>query len=167
LSFQTSLSPEEFADRFLTHIDKPRLSIQGGFTGSSRILGVVRNGSFRLQRRCSYRNSGLPYFYGQLAAGDGTTTIHGYFSLHPFVKAMTICMFAMMMFAAVIGLMIAVQQATRGGVHSSYYLLAAVGGLLFVGYVIVTTNVASRKEEQMYVDFFRSVFGAELLRREE
>ena len=57
-----------------------------GYRGSSQILGVVTQNTFRLQRRRYWRNDFAPCLYGQFCSDSGGTRIEAHFDLSPWTK---------------------------------------------------------------------------------
>ena len=88
MKLHTRFSIPECRSRLESAVDAERFGFSwSGYAGSREILGKIREMSFRLQKRRSYRNSFAPFFYGQFTPADGGTIIEGEFKMHPFVRA--------------------------------------------------------------------------------
>ncbi|MDT8389834.1 MAG: hypothetical protein RRC34_04920 [Lentisphaeria bacterium] len=164
----SELSPEEFAMRFRESIDKPRHIPTAGHTGATPILGkLISQGRFRLQERCLYRNSGLPYFNGCVRPSGGGSEITGSFTVHPIViPVMVLFLFWACLFA-VVGCFAAASSLIEGNWHAVWGLLAAMAALAGLVAAAIFTTVISKKKQEMYLEFFERTFGAKLIERKE
>ena len=164
----TELSPEEFATRFAESIDKPHYILTAGHTGSTPILGkLLSQGRFRLQERCLYRNSGLPYFNGRVQPSAGGSEIIGSFSVHPIVIPVMILFLGWASIFAAIGCFAAASSLIDGNRDALWGLIAATAALAGLVAAAMFTTVISKKKQDMYLEFFGQTFGATLTERKQ
>jgi hypothetical protein len=164
----TELSPEEFATRFTESVDKPHYILTAGHTGATPVLGkLLSHGRFRLQERCLYRNSGLPYFNGRVQPSGGGSEILGSFSVHPIVIPVMALFLGWASVFAAIGCFAAASSLMEGNRDSVWGLLAAIAALAGLAAAAVFTTVISKKKQEMYLEFFEETFGAKLIERKD
>jgi len=72
--------------------------------GSVKIIGKFKGNKFRLNKRIYYRNSFIPYFYGEVVKVEGGSEIIGEFKMHPLVRIFMGVWFAGVGFSFLTGL---------------------------------------------------------------
>jgi hypothetical protein len=164
----TDLSPDEFARRFEDYVDEPHWIPFGGFTGATLILGKFwPQGTFRLQQRCWYVNSALPFFHGRVEPLGTGSVIVGYFSLNPFVSAFMAVFLSWAGLFAAIGCFAAAHSLSEGNAEALWLLLATLGILVGLAAATLFTTVISKRKQEMYLEFFEETFGARLVERRD
>jgi hypothetical protein len=88
LVLHSTLDPNAVADALRRSIDEERRTIFSltGYYGSSPVLGVVTENTFRLRRRRYWRNDFAPCFYGQFYSETGGSRIEARFDLSPWTR---------------------------------------------------------------------------------
>ena len=167
LKLQTRLSPEEFTGTFARCVGRPQYIPTAGYTGSSRILGTLNGTSFKLQERCWYRNSGLPYFHGRVQPVVSGSEISGYFSVHPLVKPFMVVWLSMALMFSGVGCFVAASAMIGGSQNAIWGFLASLGAIVLLSLAAVFMKVIGKKKEEIYLIFFRETFGASLIERSD
>jgi hypothetical protein len=167
LKLKTELSPEQFIDTFARCVDAPHHIPAAGYTGSSQMLGTLTGTNFKLQERCWYRNSGLPYFYGRIQSNGRGSEISGYFSVHPLMKPFMIVWLSLALMFSAIGCFATANSLLEGTPNAIWGFLAALGATVLLTLAAVFMRVIGKGKEEMYLAFFRETFAASLIERTE
>jgi hypothetical protein len=88
LVLHSTLAPNAVADALRRSIDEEQRALFSltGYRGSSPVLGVVTDNTFRLRRRRYWRNDFAPCFYGQFRSESGGSRIEAHFDLSPLTR---------------------------------------------------------------------------------
>ena len=166
LVLHSALAPNVVADTLRRSIDQERRTLFSltGYRGSSPILGVVTDATFRLQRRRYWRNDFAPCLYGQVYPEWSGSLIKGYFDLSPWTKNfmrlwrwLTVILGAPMFVLFVIDLL-------AGSHHSSGDLwvgLTVPPALILWGFVLPRLGrLFGSRDEKALLDFVQKTLAA-------
>jgi hypothetical protein len=88
LVLHSALAPNAVADALRRSIDEEQRTFFSltGYRGSSPVLGVITDNTFRLRRRRYWRNDFAPCFYGQFHSESGGSRIEAHFDMSPWTR---------------------------------------------------------------------------------
>ena len=162
MKLRARIPVEECKARLAAGVDEERFAFSwSGYAGSKPILGKIRDGNFRLQKRRYYHNGFAPLFYGQFVASGRETLIEGEFRMHPGVKFYMTLWFSFVALVAVATLVSEI--AKRGGLKGAWasVLMIPAAMVVFGVALIKFGQWLGRGEERAVVAFLKSTFEAE------
>lgn len=155
--FYSEKNLEDCVDILDTQIDKPHISLTGGFRGRSEVLGSIYGETFRVFRKREYRQSFTPICKGVLkSTSNNGTIIEISFSLSDFGIIAAIFMYStltLILLAISSFNMINIIKNKDSFINYAY-LLICLCLIIFLTTGISVTKVVSSEEESFFINFF-------------
>jgi hypothetical protein len=136
MKLRTKLSIAECRSRLGSATDLGGMALSWDSAIPGAVVGEFRGQVFRLHTPKYYKNAFAPFFYGQLSAADGGTTLEGNFRMHPFVRLFVVFWYSFLILFGVAALIVPAAKIPASGISRTWYF-AGLGLLAILGLAVV------------------------------